>query len=318
MSRKVLVTGAAGFIAGALIRRLVAHGGFEVVGLDLRPPERPVHGVRYRQVDMLSEAHHQLIIEESPDTVVHLAFVLNPMQDEAGQRQINVEGSRNTFDACAAAGVRQLLYLSSATAYGAHPDNPLPLTEDHPLRGDFCPDGPAFRYAADKVEVEKLLPVFRIQAPECAVAVFRPVIVYGPNVDNYLSRFLFAWPAAPMLGSGHTPIQFVHEDDVADAIVCAVVKRADGPFNIAGSEWLTLREACLLAKIPAVSLPPRVVRHLVSVMWRTGYGIETPPTVLSFLTHPWVVSTERLRTELGFEPQYSSQGAFEAMIRGRA
>ncbi len=72
---------------------------------------------------------------ERPDALVHLAFILNPMHDEAAMYEIDVGGTHNVLEAAADAGVGQVLVTSSSTAYGAFPDNPVPLTEEHPVRG---------------------------------------------------------------------------------------------------------------------------------------------------------------------------------------
>ena len=67
-------------------------------------------------------------------------------------RAVNLDGSRNVFEATVAAGAQRLVYASSVAAYGFHRENPQPLTEDVPARGTA-----AHYYSAQKAEVEALL-----------------------------------------------------------------------------------------------------------------------------------------------------------------
>ena len=79
--------------------------------------------------------------------------MLNPIRDEQTMYDIDVNGTQNVLDAASAAGVPHLLVASSTTAYGAWPDNPVPLTEDDPVRGM-----PNYEYARDKTEIDRISP----------------------------------------------------------------------------------------------------------------------------------------------------------------
>ena len=70
------------------------------------------------------------------DVLVHLAFIMDPIADENEMRDVNVNGTQNVLRAAGKAGVRKIIYTSSATVYGAHPDNPIPLTEEAPSTGE--------------------------------------------------------------------------------------------------------------------------------------------------------------------------------------
>jgi UDP-glucose 4-epimerase len=312
---RILVTGASGYIARAFLSRLIARGwAGEVLGLDRVPPARPVDGVRYRTADMLSEEWARLIAEHRPDVLVHLAFVVQPMRDEAEMQRINQEGTRATFEAAVAAGARQLLYASSATAYGALADNPVPLTEQSPIRGHLT----GFRYARDKAQLELFCQEFARRHPSCILSIIRPVIVLGPNVDNYISRFVYAFPVVPLVDGGRTPMQFVHEDDVAEVMVRILERQQGGAFNVAARDWITFREVCELALRPTVPVPRGLLLALMGGAWRLGWSrVESPASIVDYIHHPWVVSVDRLQTDLGYTPRHSSWEAALAMINRR-
>ncbi len=132
----VAVTGAAGYIGGRLLALLARDERVQaIVGLDLRPPAAAPAKLRFRRHDV-AEPFAGLFREEGVTHAVHLAFVVNPLRDAERMRRINVDGSENFLAACEAAGVHTILVASSASAYGAFPDNPVPLTEDAPVRGN--------------------------------------------------------------------------------------------------------------------------------------------------------------------------------------
>ena len=101
---------------------------------------------------------------------------------------IDVNGTQNVLEAASAAGVQHLLVTSCTTAYGAFPDNPVPIAEEQPVRGVA-----AYEYARDKTESTGSASCGRAP-PERTMTIVRPSIVFGPNVDNYIVRF---WTKAP-------------------------------------------------------------------------------------------------------------------------
>ena len=96
-----------------------------------------------------------LFRERGVDTLVHLAFAMRPSHDRNSTRHVNTFGAISVLDACAEAAVKSIVYLSSATVYGARNDNPPLLTEDslvRPVTGfqyalDKAPDGANLREA---------------------------------------------------------------------------------------------------------------------------------------------------------------------------
>src|SRR3954470_1610158 len=132
----VAVTGPTGEIGQTFIRALERTEGVgEIRGMARRPFDPSAMGwerTTYVQGDILDrDAVDQLV--QGADVVVHLAFII--FGDARETRRTNLEGSRNVFAATAASGARRLVYTSSVAAYGFHPENPLPLSED------VSPDG---------------------------------------------------------------------------------------------------------------------------------------------------------------------------------
>ena len=126
---------------------------------------------------------------------------------------VDVNGTHNVLEAAAEVGIGQVLVTTSGVAYGAFPDNPDPITEDWPVRGV-----PRFSYARDKTDSDRIVQLWAHQHPDVVTTIVRPCIVYGPNVDNYLVRLWSDAPVVADVGNIDRTTQFVHEDDVVEAI----------------------------------------------------------------------------------------------------
>jgi UDP-glucose 4-epimerase len=308
---RYLITGGSGYIGTRLVERLAARGEDErILICDVRPPRVFRPGVEYRELDVRDAgAVRDAVAAESPDAVVHLAFILNPLHDEAAMYEIDVGGTHNVLEACSAAGVGQVLVTSSSTAYGAFADNPVPLTEEHPVRGV-----PEFEYARDKAECDRLCQLWALRHPERVMTIVRPCIVFGPNVDNYLLRLWTKQPFQADFGLPDPGIQFVHEDDVVEALSVLLSGRHAGAFNVAGDGVMATAECAEIIGLPRRRVPLGVMRRLAGAMWRL-HASEAPPGSLDFAIHPWIVSNEKLKRETGWRPRYSSRETFELTMR---
>ena len=232
----VAVTGPTGTFGFGLIP--AAPGGTRASsassGWTRRPFDPAEHGwtklFRYRQGDVRDPDVLRVAFEEA-DVVVHLAFMITGAASRDTIRAINVEGTLNAFRAAAAAGAGRFVYASSVAAYGFHRDNPIGMTEEWPVR-------PAARlfYAQEKAELERLLRERGrrpIRGP--GLYLLRPPIVLGPHAVG--AKGAAARAAARARCSGaldlrHAtaaagaradarmlPLQFIHEDDVGQALL---------------------------------------------------------------------------------------------------
>jgi UDP-glucose 4-epimerase len=256
-------------------------------------------------------AVHSALQRAKPDVLVHLAFILNPSHDEGFMYEVDVNGTHNVLEAAGEAGIGQVLVTTSAVAYGAFPDNPDPITEDHPVRGVA-----RFSYARDKTESDRIVQLWALQHPDVVTTIVRPCIVFGPNVDNYLVRLWTKQPFAVDAGNLDGTIQFVHEDDVVEAISRLLLGRHEGQFNLSPEGLMTLRECAELLGTKVRRMPLRAYRGLARAMWRTRMS-EAPPGQIDFALYPWVVSNEKLKKTLDWTPRYTSRETFEITMRAQ-
>lgn len=284
-----------------------------VVIADVRPPRQTTAKTEYVECDVSGPRIHSLLAEEKPDCLVHLAFILNPIHDLEKMYAIDVNGCQNVLGAASTAGIKHVFVTSSATAYGAWPDNPVPIPEEQPVRGV-----PQFEYARDKAESDRICQLWALQNPKSTMTLVRPSIVLGPNVDNFISRSWQNFPFMPLLDGADPPIQFVHEDDLVEAIAGLILGKKKGIYNIGGDGTMTWSECATKVGLKSRKISFKTMYKIAAALWKMhAPRTESPPGMLYFLRYPWVVSNEKLKKEISWEPKYSTCDTFEVTIKAQ-
>ncbi|MDQ1518234.1 MAG: hypothetical protein QOE80_4064 [Actinomycetota bacterium] len=305
----VLITGVSGFLGQAVLRRLAGSPTVgRVVGLDVREPGFRPRELQFHLVDVAGSDLRPLF--EGADVLVHLAGVHDAIPDEELMARVNVGGTRRVLEAAASAGVSKVVLVSSAAVYGAWPNNPVPLTEDAPLRPN-----PGFPLGVHKAELERLLAEWSLARPAVTTTVLRPAFVLGARADHAIARLIRA--RVPLAVGGSTaPVQFVHEDDATEAIALAVERDLPGVYNVAADGWLSREELrALLGRKVQPSIGPELMERALRRLFRAGL-VDVPPSEMPYLLHPWVVAVDRLRAE-GWTPQYTNEETVLACLSGR-
>jgi UDP-glucose 4-epimerase len=326
MSLTVAVTGPTGEIGKPFIRALERQKDVtRILGMARRPFDPKAHKWRkteYRQGDVLDRAAVDALCAEA-DVVVHLAFIIVAGSDQS--RKINLEGSRNVFEAAVTAKAKRLVYASSVAAYGFHEDNPLPLTEDIPARGTE-----AHPYSADKAAVEDLLSEV-VEDSETDAFVFRPCIVAGPEAPLLINSIPYVQlsgklPGAvrslfdqvpilkPVLPDPGVPFQLVHHDDVALALRAAVLGRgAPGVYNLAGPGEVTMRDLADALGYYTVPVPELALDATAEVIARLPF-LPDEASWIEAARIPVVMDTAKARSQLGWRPRHDALATLKATV----
>jgi nucleoside-diphosphate-sugar epimerase len=325
----VAVTGPTGTFGFGLIPLLQADQRVErIVGIARRPFDASAHGwskMEYRQGDVrdpdaLREAF------AGADVVVHLAFMITGTASRETIRAINVEGTLGAFAAAAAARAKRFVYASSVAAYGFHPDNPIGMTEDWPVR-------PAARlfYAQEKAELEQLLRDQAGEHPDVGLYLLRPPIVLGPHAVGAkdalpepvaaaaqgmlaLARRL---PVPIPVPAPDLPMQFIHEEDVGQALLrCVVAAGPPGAYNIAADGVVTVADVIREIGLTPVPIPAGLASGAARVAAMIPPLPFVPPAAewVEAATHPAIMDTTKAKRELGWRPRYSALEALRATL----
>jgi UDP-glucose 4-epimerase len=314
----VAVTGPTGEIGKALVAALERSREVRrILGMARRPFNPAGSGwkkVSYRRGDVLDrEAVAQLV--KDADVVIHLAFIIMGGPEETSA--VNLDGSRNVFEASVAAGVKRIVYASSVAAYGFHGDNPQPLTEDVPARGSA-----EHYYSAQKAQVEALLRE-TLDGGSTAAYVFRPCIVAGRNapllIDSLpytqiserlpapVMRLLDGVPILkPVLPDPGVPFQLVHHDDVASAMRAGALGRgAPGVYNLAGPGRLTVAELARELGWYSIPVPELAVNAVAETVAHLGF-LPAQAQWISAFREPVIMDVTKARRELRWRPRHDA------------
>ncbi|MCA9119800.1 MAG: NAD-dependent epimerase/dehydratase family protein [Planctomycetaceae bacterium] len=308
--QRLIITGSSGYLG----RKLVAHfrrQGKAVMGIDVAAPPEDCAPDEFVEADIRDTALLEVIRDYKPDTIIHAAFVFQPIRDTKRMTDINIGGTDNVLRIVDQLTPTRFMLVSSATAFGAWPDNPVPMAEDWPLRARHD-----YQYAADKTAIEDRITTFSKQHPEIAVSWIRPAIIGGPGMENYLSRFIFGMPFLAKLDGFDTPIQFVHEDDVVAATDAILQAGGCGAYNVGPPNWTCASEIASETNRRVLAIPFWLAWSAAWLAWTTRLWIhESPASFLYFARYPWVVAPHRLVNEIGYEFRYTSTETVREIVR---
>ena len=246
---------------------------------------------------------------EGVDRVFHCAALVGDWLDRDDIRRVNVDGTANVLDACAAARVGRLVYLSSLAVLGTKHHHGTDESAPYAKTGDVYTDA--------KIETERLV---REDGRLETVAV-RPGFVYGPGDRQFLPRLLDALEARRFVfvGDGSKLLNIVYIDDLVRAVLLAADSRVAGgeAYNVTDGTETSLREfVTFICGESGFPQPSRRVRPRIA--WSLTYALEALAKVrrakeaprlnrarMKFLYYNQLFSIEKARRELGYEPRFT-------------
>lgn len=309
----VLITGASGLVGGkvlaAIARQRERFGA--VVALDIRetPQSDRVAGIDYVVGDICDPKVEDIFHKHDISSVVHLAAIVAPGKDSSAELEYRVDvlGTENIVKAATAAGVGQIIALSSGAAYGYHASNPVPLRESDALRGNDD-----FAYSKHKRLVEEMLARYRQSAPQLKQLILRPGTILGAGVRSPVSA-VFEGPVVIGVAGADTPFVMILVDDVASIIVKGILERSEGVYNLAGDGALTLRQIARMTGKPYVPIYAGLLKFVLRILKATGLSVRGPEGV-NFLRYRPVLANDQLKSAFGFTPTMTSAEVFECYL----
>jgi UDP-glucose 4-epimerase len=289
-----------------LTRRLLEN--YEVCGVDRERWEGHPRGVKVETVDIRKKRFEDVIRTEMPTAVVHMGFIRHFRGDPRTRHDVNVRGTKQLLDHCVNHGVQTLIVVSSGYVYGAFPENPFYMDEDSPLSASR-----SYPEIRDIVEVDTLASAFLWRYPHIRTCVLRPVNVLGYYVHSMIGQYLRE-PRVPTVMGFDPMMQFIHEEDVSEAIALTLEHRLQGVFNVTGPGAVPLHTAIRETGGKSISVPEPLLRASFKRLFRWGL-IPYPPGALDYLKYPITLTGERFIEATNFRPLFSLDETLQSVRR---
>lgn len=307
-----VVTGGTGFLGSHLVRTLQARGA--TVRVLLRPGTSTTAvpaGVETRVGDIRDVAALREAFAGA-STVFHLAGLTAPYGPRHRFLEINVDGTAAVLEACLAAHVDRLVYVSSMVVLGIECDR-RGLTEEARYATRFVS-----AYEESKVKAEQVV-VERARATGLPAVVLRPGMGWGPRDRVMLPALIRALqsPFFFMVGNGRNTLDLSYAGNIAHALWLAATRpqAVGGVYHVADGFSITCREYLgALAKRLGLPVPRRrLPRGLVQFLMRVVLPPEPEPKDVTRPSHGHLLrlcalfrdsepDTSRIRKELGYDP----------------
>jgi UDP-glucose 4-epimerase len=300
----ILVTGIAGGLAQRVAERLLSEG-HTVIGVDYREVHHPVS----KAIKVYRANYNKTIIEDvfkhhAFDVVLHLGRVGNLKESPGKRFDLNVVGSQKIMNLCNQHHVKRLVVLSTFHIYGAHHANHVPISEEDPLRA-----GLDFPQLGDAIQLDNMASTWVYQFPAVCTTVLRVTNVVGPNISNAMSSFLRKSTVPYVLGF-NPMTQFIHEDDLTDAILATMNRYERGVFNVAGDALMPWRTALKLARAKIRPLPGAMVDVYITLA-----ANSFPSYLVNFFKYPCVITDEKFRKTFDWAPKVPMDQTIWSTVR---
>ncbi len=302
MTSRIVVTGASGIVGRGVAQALrISLPSAHIVGVDRFGGSSILDD--FHLADLATADPHELLA--GANTIVHCLSNVRADAVTPEDGRLDLAILRRVLDAASSVGVDHLVILSTTMVYGAWSDNPMPITEDAPVRPNR-----EFAFAAHMAMVEQAAKDWAAHRDERILSIIRPAVVVSEMRRGGLSDLLSS-ASVIKSESGEAPAQYLHVDDLASAVAIVVAEEVRGPINVAPDSWITADGLSALAgPKPRLHVPDWAARMLSAIRFRLGFT-RTPPGILPYVTHPWVVANDRIKA-LGWEPTNSNEEAYVA------
>ncbi|MQG86952.1 MAG: NAD-dependent epimerase/dehydratase family protein [SAR202 cluster bacterium] len=246
--------------------------------------------------------YYSVLRDHKVDVLVHLGDVGCSSLKEEGEEpnETPIVLVKTLIEACENSDINHLIYVSSACVY--------------------CPDKTSWRTLSeedlelsiperecDELIAEKLIQDYIFENPQIDMAILRTATVLGPSSDNDQIHESNFWRRISFVNS--FPVQFTHEYDFIESIICSLINRASGIFNIASQGVVAPGEIAEIIGRKKWYLPKILPFIVTALIVRALTFHRLKYYEWSFLKYPTVLSTSKSAVMLGFVPGFSSSEA---------
>jgi len=307
MSRVLAVTGVAGYLGQRLIQYLynLEDTLFDhFVGINIRNVKISTEIPFSFYLKDIRDDFSQILTEQGVTDIVHMAWTLKPTHNRKKAYQVDIEGTLNTLEQAVKAKVTYFLHTSTTLAYGAYPDNSIPLTENTPLKGNKN-----FHYSYHKALIEQMITDFEIDNPNVIkIGRIRSPAILSSDTQHYYAKILRGgWQTFFLLPYPKqvTPIQFLHTSDALQAFKLMLDQRLEGAYNATPDKDVLVGDIPNILKGRGLRIPLKIMKVLVWIQWKLRI-LHAPPPYLDFVAYPFIASNQKFKAK-GFQPVFSTE-----------
>lgn len=310
---RVLITGSSGYL-GSLLTNFLISNEISVIGIGLRKHPNTAEGsyFKYYSCDVADRDGLEMIFSmENPTHVIHLASTFNKLRDRRRETSVDIGGSGNVLEISdATPSVRQLIYSSSAVAYGGHSTNPEWIPESFPLQPG------KYRYGLNKRHVEELLASVPVRK-DLHIVTLRICQVTGPSHNNgsNILKVLLQSPILPRVCMNNK-IQLLHEADFLSLMVKILQdEEIEGIFNMAPDNYAEIME--LTPNKLYLPIPVFMISGILWILWHTRLMNLESVSVNNGI-FPIIIDPTKLMKHFDYKFRYSTFDAFsETMMNDK-
>ncbi len=296
--KKLLIIGIAGGLSQILARVILTeHPNWEIIGIDSRDTSRvqKINGLTSSSMKYSRGNFENLFRSHEFDAVYHLGRLSHSSGDHAQlakRIELSVMGTNRILELCHRSGVKKVVILSTFHIYGALADNSVFLGEDAPLRAAL--KHPELR---DVVEMDQICTnwMWRYQN-EISTVVLRPCNIIGPQIQNSMTKFLLS-PLALRPMDYNPYFQFIHEFDMANILYRCLNEVPTGVFNIAGDDFLSLRDSLDQLGSKGIPFPIFFADGLNGIL--KHLKMDVPDYLLDYLKFSCLIDNKQIKKHLG-------------------
>jgi UDP-glucose 4-epimerase len=296
--QKILIIGIAGGLAQMTARLILTeHPDWDIIGIDSRsvadvPKLKGLTALNMKY----SRGHFEnLFRSHSFDVVYHLGRISHSSNEQnvlAKRIDLSVMGTNRILDLCERSHIKKVIILSTFHVYGAEPDNPIFIQEDAPLRASIR--HPELR---DVIEMDQICTNWMWKNQNnISTVVLRPCNIIGTQIQNSMTKFL-AGPLSLRPLDYNPFFQFIHEFDMANILYKSLDVLPTGTYNVAGDDFISLREALKIIGTHGIPFPMMVAGGLNEVLKVIKKDI--PDYLLDYLKFSCLISNAKLKKQLG-------------------
>lgn len=296
--RNILIIGIAGGLAQMVARLILTeHPDWNIIGVDSRDVSNvfKIKGLNSIQIKYSRGNFENLFRTHHFDVVYHLGRISHSSNEQnvlAKRIDLSVMGTNRILDLCERSGVKKVVILSTFHVYGALPDNSIFLSEDAPLRASIR--HPELR---DVIEMDQICTNWMWKNQKSiSTIVLRPCNIIGTKIQNAMTRFL-SGPVALRPIDYNPFFQFIHEFDMSHILYKAMDSIPTGTYNVAGNDFISLREALDLVGTRGIPFPIILAGGLNELLKKVK--INVPEYLLDYLKFSCLISNQELKKHLG-------------------